>query len=104
MTMRRLTLPALPMPLHVAMLVGMLVAMLMLAACGSSEAPDATVGHGAAPAAYERGPHRGRLLRDGNFALELQVFEDGVPPEFHVYLYEDDKPLPPSGVQVAVEL
>lgn len=104
MTMRRLTLPALPMPLHVAMLVGMLVAMLMLAACGSSEAPDATVGHGAAPAAYERGPHRGRLLRDGNFALELQVFEDGVPPEFHVYLYEDDKPLPPSGVKVAVEL
>ncbi len=104
MTMRRLTLPALPMPLHVAMLVGMLVAMLMLAACGSSEAPDVTAGHGAAPAAYERGAHRGRLLRDGNFALELQVFEEGVPPEFHVYLYEDDKPLPPSGVQVSVEL
>lgn len=53
---------------------------------------------------FERGPHRGRMLRDGNFALELQVFEDGVPPEFHVYLFRNDRPLPPDTAQVTVTL
>jgi len=53
---------------------------------------------------FERGPHRGRLLWDGDFALELQIFEEGVPPEFHVYLYRNDKPLPTNGAAVSVEL
>ena len=26
---------------------------------------------------YERGPRNGRMLRDGDFALELAIFEDG---------------------------
>ena len=29
----------------------------------------------------EKGPHRGRMLRQGDFALELSIFETGVPPE-----------------------
>lgn len=53
---------------------------------------------------YERGPHRGRMLRDGPLAIEMTIFEDGVDPEFHVYAYENDKPLPPSDVQLVVEL
>lgn len=53
---------------------------------------------------FERGPHRGRLLRDGDFALELQIFEDGVPPEYHVYLFEKDKPLSPDAATVTVQL
>jgi cobalt-zinc-cadmium efflux system membrane fusion protein len=80
-----------------------LMAFLALAACGQRE-PEASAEHGAAAAAFERGPHRGRMLRDGNFALELQIFEDGVPPEFHVYLYQDGKPVVPAGAQVTVEL
>jgi cobalt-zinc-cadmium efflux system membrane fusion protein len=54
--------------------------------------------------AYERGPHRGRMLRDGSFAVEITIFEDGVEPEFHVYAYENDKPVPPQEVQLTVEL
>jgi cobalt-zinc-cadmium efflux system membrane fusion protein len=81
------------------------LALLALGACGNREGAETPTEHGAAAApAYERGPHRGRMLRDGSFALELQIFEDGVPPEFHVYLYQDDKPLAPAGAQVAVEL
>jgi membrane fusion protein, heavy metal efflux system len=78
---------------------------LLLAACGdrkSKEAGDAA--HGAKPAEYERGPHRGRMLRDGDFAVEMTIFEDGVEPEFHVYAYLKDKPLPPQSVQLTVEL
>lgn len=59
-----------------------------------------------APAAdeFERGPHRGRLLRDGDFALEVTIFETGVPPEFRLYAYRADQPLAPSAVDARIEL
>jgi membrane fusion protein, heavy metal efflux system len=87
-----------------AILAAAVAALVALAACGKAEPPQAETGHGAPAAEFERGPHRGRLLRDGAFALELQIFEDGVPPEYHVYLFRDDKPLPPAGATVTVEL
>lgn len=59
--------------------------------------------HGAA-ASYERGPHGGRWLQDGAFALELTIFEEGVPPELRAYFYRDRKPLDPSGAQLEVTL
>lgn len=57
-----------------------------------------------APAQFERGPHRGRLLRDGDFALEVTIFEDSVPPEFHLYAYDDNKVLKPQEFQASVTL
>lgn len=76
-----------------------------LTGCSSGDpAPEGAHGEAKAAADFERGPHRGRLLRDGNFALELQIFEDGVPPEYHVYLYRDGQPLPPTAATVNVEL
>lgn len=84
-----------------------LLSAMALAGCsrgGDAPSEHAPV-HGAAAAAeFERGPHRGRLLRDGDFALELQIFEDGVPPEYHVYLFRDDQPLVPTSATVTVEL
>ncbi|WP_243453309.1 efflux RND transporter periplasmic adaptor subunit [Polymorphobacter multimanifer] len=76
-----------------------------LSACGQE--PDKSPGeHGNAATAgdYERGPHNGRMLRDGDFALEMTVFEDGVPPEYRLYAYRDDKPLPPGEVQASVTI
>jgi len=84
-----------------------LLAALVLSGCspGARETADPEGGsHAAAPAEFERGPHRGRLLRDGPFALELQIFEEGVPPEYHVYLFREEKPLPPDAAQVTVQL
>ena len=78
---------------------------LMAGSCG--EKPSGAENGAEAAAAsgeYERGPHRGRMLRDGPFAIEMTIFEDGVDPEFHVYAYENDKPLPPTEVQLGVEL
>ncbi len=78
---------------------------LALAGCGQTPAPKAETGHAEARAGeYERGPHRGRMLRDGDFAVELTIFEDGVEPEFRVYLYRKDKPVEPRAAQVTVEL
>jgi len=53
---------------------------------------------------FARGPHNGRLLTDGDFAVEITIFEEGVPPQFRVYAYEDDKPLKPGEIQLTMEL
>jgi cobalt-zinc-cadmium efflux system membrane fusion protein len=78
---------------------------LSLAACGNPrEENHDEHGHGADAAESDRGPHGGRLLRDGHFALELTVFEDHVAPEFRLYAYDDGQPIDPSEVQATVEL
>jgi membrane fusion protein, heavy metal efflux system len=81
---------------------------LALSGCKPQEHAEEEAHEHAGEAAHaqemERGPHQGRLLRDGDFALELQIFEEGVPPELHVYLYRNGKPLPPNTATVNVEL
>ncbi len=82
-----------------------LVCALALSGCGERNKPAEDTGHAAVAAGdYERGPHRGRMLRDGDFAVEMTIFEDGVDPEFHLYLYRKDKPLDPRSAQLSVEL
>lgn len=84
--------------------IGAAMALLLLvpmAAC-STEAPS-EAGEGDA-AEDEKGPHRGKMLRDGNFAVEMTVFEDGVPPEFRVYPTRDGKPVDPQLVKLTVTL
>jgi cobalt-zinc-cadmium efflux system membrane fusion protein len=44
------------------------------------------------------------MLRDGDFALEVTIFETNVPPQYRLYAYQDGKPLPPSEVDATVEL
>ncbi len=62
-------------------------------------------GHGEEAAEeFERGPNNGRLLKKDDFAIEVTIFEDGVPPQFRVFAYEDDKLLDPSKVQLTIEL
>lgn len=80
-----------------------LVLGLPLTACGQQEATEAE-GEAEAAADYERGPHNGRMLRDGNFAIEVTIFEDGLPPEYRIYAYRDDKPVEPSKVGLVITL
>ena len=73
-----------------------------LGACGSSSSePTAESGEAGEP---EKGPHNGRLLKDGDFALEMTIFEDGVPPQFRVYPTKDGKPVDAKTVQLTVTL
>lgn len=60
--------------------------------------------HAAAGDDFERGPHRGRLLRDGDFALEVTIFETGVPPEYRLYAFQGGTPLAPGDVRASIEL
>ena len=79
-----------------------LLLLVTLSACGGSEAPATT--EAAAAAEYAKGPHNGRLLKDGDFALEMTIFEDGVPPQFRVYPTRDGKPIAASSVNLSVTL
>ncbi|MGS0997548.1 efflux RND transporter periplasmic adaptor subunit [Rhodanobacter sp. UC4436_H3] len=82
----------------------LILAPLALGACSDRAAQEPAEGEHAAAEAFERGPHNGRLLRDGPFALEVTVYETGVPPEFRLYGYRDGKPLPPGALQPVVEI
>ena len=87
---------------RLALTLSLLFALPLASCSGGSSTPDAKE---EAPAAeYERGPHNGRMLRDGNFAIEVTIFEDGVPPEFRMYAYRDGKPIPPRDVQLTAML
>jgi cobalt-zinc-cadmium efflux system membrane fusion protein len=76
-----------------------LVAML-LDACGSPPGPPETTEHAENEA---RGPHGGRLLEDDGFAVELAMFESGVPPELHAWVTENGRPVA-SETSLTVEL
>ncbi len=77
---------------------------LVLTGCGEGT-PAAEDEHGEAEAGeYERGPHNGRMLRDGDFAVEVTIFEEGPEPLYRLYPYLDDKPVDPRQVQATIAL
>lgn len=61
--------------------------------------------HAESPEDFKRGPHRGRLLQEGGFQVEVTIFEPkGVPPKFRIYFYENGIPLHPSEIKYQMEL
>lgn len=82
----------------------LVLALLGLPGCGEPAPAEPAHGEESTVAEFERGPHRGRMLRDGDFAIEMTIFEGGVPPEFHVYAYQGDNPLAPADVLLQVTL
>ena len=78
-----------------------LAGVLALTACSNNN--DAENGHESVAAeAFERGQHGGKLFRDGDFALEVSIYETGVEPQFRLYAYMDEKPVAPAKVQAVV--
>ena len=86
---------------------------LILAACSDGGAPASDSKLAAAPkqgaageAAPEpaKGPNGGKLFTDGDFTLELAIFEDGVPPQYRAWATRDGEKVPPGEVELAVTL
>ena len=74
----------------------------VLVACG--EAPTEDMGAAMETEDYERGPNNGRMLRDGDFAIELAIVEAGVPPEFRAWATVGSQAVDPRGVNLNVTL
>ena len=105
--------------LVLVLLVGTVLSFLAYKTAGSASGPAASSAtphghdhdddHGAHPgAAHEdeaaRGPHGGRMLEDGSFALEITIFESGVPPQFRVYPFQAGEPVDPAQVDLTLQL
>ncbi|MGD8809919.1 MAG: efflux RND transporter periplasmic adaptor subunit, partial [Gammaproteobacteria bacterium] len=61
-------------------------------------------GDSAEAADFPRGPHGGRLLEDGAFALEVVIWESGIPPEFRLYGYAGGSALAPADFDAEITL
>lgn len=93
----------------VVLAVGVALAVFILRMEPSTVSEDAGAGHGSqggeASDPGTKGPHGGRLLSHADgFALEVTIYERGVPPQLRVYAYSEEKPLDPAEVRLEIEL
>ena len=51
-----------------------------------------------------KGPHGGKLFTDGDYAVEVTIFEQNQPPQFRLYTYVNNKPLAPKETIVMLKL
>ncbi|MGE0114977.1 MAG: efflux RND transporter periplasmic adaptor subunit [Steroidobacteraceae bacterium] len=75
----------------------------LLSACSQSSESPGTDEHADADE-VEKGPHGGRLLEDGDFTVELAIFETGVPPEYRAWVSKAGVALPLDQVELTVQL
>lgn len=84
---------------------GVVLGVLILAGGhGTHEEKHADGGKGHATAAPAKGPHGGRMLSKDDFAVEITIFEQGIPPEFRVYAFDKRKPVDPAEVKLQIRL
>ena len=88
------------------LVVGAIAAALIL---GMNRAKPATDEHGHAVGKEQsdtgeakKGPHGGKLFADGDFGLEVTIFEQGTAPEFRLYTFLKGKPLDPATTNATV--
>ncbi|MFC1833397.1 efflux RND transporter periplasmic adaptor subunit [Thermodesulfobacteriota bacterium] len=67
---------------------------------------EAEKGHGHAHGDddHDKGPKGGRLLKKDDLQIEVTIHENGVPPRFRIYAYENGKPIDPKELDLEVEL
>ncbi|MDA3933693.1 MAG: efflux RND transporter periplasmic adaptor subunit [Gammaproteobacteria bacterium] len=83
-----------------------LFGLLMLNGCSSSDDETALTAESMHGDAQEpaKGPHGGRLLVDGDFTLELAIFETGIPPEFRVWSSYQGQSIEPANIDLNIQL
>lgn len=50
------------------------------------------------------GPHGGRLFQQGQFTLELTMFEQGMTPHFRAYFFDKKTPVNPDKINLIIKL
>lgn len=93
--------------LVVRMLIVLFSGWLLLSSCDSHDSHEDEHddhGHDDHEEEVAKGPHGGRLLIQDDFSLEIAIYETGLPPEFHIYVYHDNQPVAPGEVTLDMEL
>lgn len=83
---------------------GILVVGMLAALPGCTSTKSGGSGEQEAKEEAAEGPHGGRLLIDRDLAVEVTIFEHGVPPEFRVYVFAQDRPVDPGEVKLSIDL
>ena len=94
--------PSFPVLFHGSS-IGLLAIALAIVSCGVPEEQEHEHG-GPGEMEAPRGPHGGRLLVDGDFSLEMAIFEAGVPPEYRVWATRRGAPVAPQDVELNIRL
>ena len=81
-----------------------LVYILAAVGCGPTDNASEVHNDGHDSTEPKKGSNGGRLLSDGDFALELVIFETGVPPEFRVWITQGGEAVAPNRVDVQIVL
>ncbi|RUR22690.1 efflux RND transporter periplasmic adaptor subunit [Legionella qingyii] len=63
-----------------------------------------TTTEGSQQETWERGAQGGRLFKAGDLALELLIFERGMPPHFRAYIYKNGQVIAPDKVHLTLLL
>lgn len=77
---------------------------LSLSACGSGDGNEHSEEGHDENEETAKGPNGGRLLTEGDFAVEVTIFEEGQNPQFRVYASRDGKPIDPKTVKLSIIL
>lgn len=86
-----------------APVIWIVVAAVATSSCGDRSPRPGAEG-GGAEAEVASGPHGGRWLADGDFAVELLLYEDGGPAELRAWVFADGAPRDPEVVSLEVTL
>jgi cobalt-zinc-cadmium efflux system membrane fusion protein len=94
----------LPITILAVLAFGAVAALYVHAASTSQTASANSHGEATKPAETAKGPHNGRILTDGDFTLELAIFENDVPPEFRAWMTQAGKPVSLQSAKLTVKL
>ncbi|MBI2472199.1 MAG: efflux RND transporter periplasmic adaptor subunit [Planctomycetes bacterium] len=53
---------------------------------------------------HAKGPHGGRLLSEGDFQVEITMYERGIPPQFRVYVIDKGNAVNLDEINLTIEL
>jgi len=51
-----------------------------------------------------KGPNGGKLLQQDEFSVEVTIYENGIPPEMRLFIYQNEQAIDPSLVKIGVTL
>ena len=93
------------LPIGIAVLVGIVLAVIILRmekTTVSDSHEDTALQHEEGD--HVKGHHGGRLLSEGDFQVEITIYERGIPPQFRVYVLNKVKAVNHDEIKLTIEL